>query len=457
MFLLIGFLLFLLFGLLVSLLFLKQTHPLLRMGLSYLLGLGLTTIFMTFFLFEKIPINTLSLLLTLFFLDLLLFFWVHKGLFAFVRECQSFISKKNLSIFEKATVGLLLFLCFYAIVVSLYWPVKDWDAITLYDFRGKILSDIQGQERFMNFQLEGHYYGYPLLTSLSHAFVYILGGKNPLFLSGFFYICLILVFYGSLRQLVKRETALGATVILALNFLFINHITTAYTNLPFAVYYAIGTILLYFWMIGKENGCLITAGLLMALSIWTRDYEPFWLGNFVILLIYCFLKKKIFYPLIFLGPILSMKLFWLDFRRKVVDFFVSNHLNKQVLIGLGQQEINVLSSLVSFKILDPTRLFRVIIFLNKAISPLFFPLLIAFVVFLILDIKAILKDERKYIVLIIFANMFILFIGTLALSLTFPDWEKIPGSIERLFMFFPFLTIFCGAITFEKIFLSNKK
>jgi hypothetical protein len=457
MFLLIGLLLFLLFGLLVSLLFLKQAHLLLRLGLSYLLGLGLTTIFMTFFLFQRFPINASSLLLTLFFLDLLLFFWVHKGVFAFVRECQIFILKRSLSIFEKTAVGFLIFLCFYAIVVSLYWPVKDWDAITLYDFRGKILADIQGQKAFMNFQLDGHYYGYPLLTSLGHAFVYILGGENALFLSGLFYICLILVFYGSLRQLVKRETAVGATVILALNFLFINHITTAYTNLPFAVYYATGTILLYFWMIGKEDGYLITAGLLMALGVWVRDYEPFWLGNFIILLIYCVLKKKIFYPLIFLGPILSTKLFWFDFRRKVVDFFASNHLDKQVLVGLGQQEINVLSSLVSSKALDPARLFRVIVFLNKAISPLFSPLLIAFVVFLILDIKAILKDERKYMIFIIFANMFILFIGTLALSLTFPDWEKIPGSIERLFMLFPFLIIFWGAITFEKNFLSNKK
>ena len=42
--------------------------------------------------------------------------------------------------FDKFAFYLLAFIVIFSVFSNLFWPVTDWDAITLYDFRGKLMN-----------------------------------------------------------------------------------------------------------------------------------------------------------------------------------------------------------------------------------------------------------------------------------------------------------------------------
>ena len=441
MLVLIGFLLTVLFGLFLSLLIVPKMHPWGRLGLAYILGLGILTLFM--FILLLLGINLTGEIILAFFIisNLAMVLFLRKSLRLFLKEFKSSLSISKFSSIEKGIFICIVLLNIYALFASLYLPVRDWDALTLYDFRGKILANPETQFDFMEGKLHIYYYSYPLLVSLSHSLIYIFRGENPLFLSGLFYIAFTSMFYGTLREVGTRGISLLATLLLISNVLLIQHTIAAYANLPYAVYFTMGTIYLYLWIIKGKKGYLFLSSILIALSTWTRDQEVFWLANLIILAIYGLSSKQFIKPIVYALVVIAVRSVWLNFKDSIFGpiLLTSNQLGKSMIVLLHN--------------LDLERMREVAIFLYKAISPNYYPIIILFLTLIVFNYKNIYKLKNFYILLFIFLNFIFLFIGTYIYSFVFPDWIKIPGSVERIFMFFPALFIFYIALvinSFEK-------
>ena len=200
-----GLLLTVLFGFLVSYALSSRLHPIERLGLAYLLGIGLLTflMFLSFLIGLKFTlINTLFVLTVATIILLLLTRNIRSK---FRLEMKELFSLLKFSFIEKIFVFILIILFIYSLINSLYWPVADWDALAIYDFRAKVFAMTGGMAEGID---RGYFFGYPLLVSLANAWVYLLGGDNPKLIYSLFYISFIFVFYGVIRRLCSRRLAL---------------------------------------------------------------------------------------------------------------------------------------------------------------------------------------------------------------------------------------------------------
>lgn len=445
-----GILLMGFWGLLITLLCIPQMRPIERLGLSFVLGIGLSVVLMFIALFIGIELTLMNLLFFLLFSSFLLFLFLKRQLVVFSQQFRQIVSIKNFqqnNFLEKWLIILLLGLGFYALVISLYWPVHAWDALTLYDFRGKILADPQAASAYIRGEFNWFYYGYPLLTSLSNTFVYLFGGKNPLFLSGLFYISLGVLFYGAVREFASKFISLLVTFLLLAHFQLIRHVTLDYSNLPYFTYFIIGTLYLLVWMVKEKKGYFLIGSILIGLSVLTRDQEPFWLVNFVIISLYALNRRKFIYPLIFLLLTAPQRFFWGAFKEGVAGSVFET--SRQV------QD----SSYLINRLPDLGKLKEVFVFLYGVFSGAWgLPILLSFSVVLIFSLKELRKTKNFYLLLFIFGNLGALFLGTYISTFTLPGWEDISDSVARIsVIFYPFWLYFIATSSiFQKIFPDKK-
>jgi hypothetical protein len=434
MLLFLGIFLIILFGLLLSLFIVSdRIQPLARLGLAYILGFGVLTVLMFFALYLKMELSSKNLTFGLVIINLLLLIVLLKRVNQFARELKTLFRKMTFSKIELILLLVIILINVYSIAMSIYWPINDWDAITLYDFRAKIFSNLQLSNSYFNLSFDGYYYGYPPLISLAHTFVSVMSGSNPAFVSSFFFVSLSLLFYGLCREVAARFTSLVVTFLLILNVDLIQHSLKGYSNLPFAVYYGIGTLFLFLWILNKNKGYFVISGILVGLSLWTRDTETFWLANLVLLFVYSIYKKNLIYLPAYFALIYPLKYVWGTFKSPLGEWITTRLINDISIVRFGE----------------------VINFLWNAVSTNYLPFLICFLIVVILDIKGIFKKLRIWFLFLILLNFCILILGTYILSFTFPDWQRIPGSVSRIFMFFPVLIYFYLANVFDSIFLKK--
>src|SRR5262245_15047525 len=115
-----------------------------------------------------------------------------------------------------------------ALTVTLYWPIWTWDALAMFDYRGRVIA-ATGSLDF----LRREYWGtFPLLTSLAHALVYTLGGSAPQAIYPLYYLSLLIVVYENVKSISGRLVAAVTSLILGSTPIVWTHATEAFTNLP---------------------------------------------------------------------------------------------------------------------------------------------------------------------------------------------------------------------------------
>jgi hypothetical protein len=418
----------------------RKIHILERLSLGFLLGSGIFT-FTLFILNWKlnIPFGKNQSLLILLFLNLISFFLDifankkrgEKKLLAYNFNFKE--GFENANIWEKVGLGLILFLFLSSFLSNLYWPVHDWDALALYDFRAKVFLV---EKSLVKAALDNDYFiHYPLLTSLLHLFIYQLGIANPKFVYSFFYLSFIFVFYFSLRSFTNRNKALFFSVLLGLNPFFVNHSMMAYTNLPYSVYLVAGVIYLYEWIKNKKLSTLILSSLLVGFSCWTRT-EPFWVIPVLIVFVYSLIRKR---------PTASILYFFIVyFFHKIWHLFMDN------TIFLKSIDSPSMSSVANYfdlavKMIDINRIILVSSYLYKNVFSSWGVIFLAFLVILFMNIF-ITKNKKNFAFLfILFLFFALLYVGTLVFSITFPGWQEIPDSARRMSMFFiPLIIYYLG-------------
>jgi hypothetical protein len=312
-------------------------------------------------------------------------------------------------------------------VVNSFWPISDWDALALYDFRAKVfLIDTNLIHAALN---NWYFIQYPLLTSLAHLFVYQVGLGNPKFIYSLFYLSFVVIFYYSLRRRVSENKAILFTIILSLVPEILSHATMAYTNLPYTVYLCSGIFYLYNWIKNEERSSLVLSAILVGLSSWVRIAELFWLAPLLIVLMISIKNRKweefIRYPVIILFFYLPWKIFM-------------NYINRAT--------VSVASTVGSsyFSILKESTLERVFVVTKYMYKNVFSTWGLIFPIFLLVIIKTAINWRKSsniflYITLFLFA---FLFAGTFIFSITYLGWQDIPDSIRRMSIFLLPLIIF---------------
>ena len=278
MFLLIGLFLTFTLGYLLINIFDDRLNSYEQIMLSVVIGFGMMTQLLFVLNLLNIRYSVASVLVSLSLLDLFLGLLGMKRIVSSVKALKVvslsavLLWLRALSLYERVIVLALSFLVITAFGRALFWPVWLWDALALYDYRAKIFFEAGGIAKSLAISsLPLH--SYPPMTSLAHAFVYILGGggANPQFIYALFYIALIVTFYISLRKYCRRWMSLLFTLFLASTPMFVEFSANAYTNLPYTFYFGMGTIYLYRFMQEERWGIFIIAALLLGLAGWTRS------------------------------------------------------------------------------------------------------------------------------------------------------------------------------------------
>ena len=423
-------------GLPLVLLLIPKQHPVAIMASSYLIGIGLFTFAMFLVNLAGFRFSLVNESVLLFAISAPLIFIKKKEVKEFFIHAFYLVKKAHFSTVEKWCLGFLVFIGVSSLINTLYWPVSLWDSLVLYDFRAHIFA----ASGFMKEAFIDNYYtGYPLLTSLAHTIVYIMGGEYPQFLHSFFYLSLGAGFYGFLREFVSRKTSLFFTVILLIVEPLFYHSLISYTNLAYTVYLSLGAICVYLWDKKKERGYLIVSALLVALSTWTRSVEPFWLGVFIVVFIVATYRKKF-------RDILTFTLF----------FFPIHEAWKVFQFSLTEKEASTVGEIVGYakiilSVFDPGRWLLVGEYLYTYVVTPWGTIFAVFIISTILML--ILRKLRKFFLsfFITFTLLGVLVLGTFAFSIGYAGTLAIGDAAKRLSMLFYPLFIFCIALVMQEL------
>ena len=134
----IGFAFTILFGFLISSLITKDLSLFEKLGLSFLLGLGIFTFLMFVFSWAGLPISLTDYSLILIVGVGLLLVIQRKTIKRTIVSPLKSIKMSKINLLDKILIIGIVSLVGYSLFTSLYTPVIDWDSLVLYDFRAKV-------------------------------------------------------------------------------------------------------------------------------------------------------------------------------------------------------------------------------------------------------------------------------------------------------------------------------
>jgi 4-amino-4-deoxy-L-arabinose transferase-like glycosyltransferase len=253
------------------------------------------------------------------------------------------------------------------------------------------------------------------------------------------YLSFIFIFYSNLREFADRKISLIASLILATTPTIFDHSTFAYTNLPYTIFLATGSIYLFTWLIKKKTiGYLVLAGVFTGLSTWTRSAEPFWMVNIFMLVLFSIYRfKKYLVPtLIYVISFLFIKEPWV-----LVSYYQS------VSPGIGTTSpIAAEASSYAARLLGTTfnlaRIGEVVVFIYQNVIVSWFPLLFLFIFCIFVNLGDIFKKSNTLFLVTILLHFVFLLCATYVFSFGYAGWSAIPDSARRMAMFFMPLMIF---------------
>lgn len=404
------------------------------LGLSYLFGSGLITILflINHFIFN-IDLNGINFLLAIIVSLVLLTFAIvlSKKRISLIKIKKLKNGFNNVSCFEKFIIVFLLLILGYTFLENYIWPITDWDALALYDFRARVMSTTGNMSEGVEL---GYFFQYPPFTSFLHVFGYIFGSERVKIVYSFIYFSLLMTFYSLLKKTQANYVALLGVLMLGIDAFVFRHATMAYTNLSYVAFISLGLIYLTFWLNNSSKKDLLVGGILVGLSTWVRASDPFWYIGILIILFGLIKKKKQIRvgASLILGTVLIYK-FW--------DYFVatinisSNTQNREslylkVLTGDIQYYLNIIKSIPMIIIY----FWDNVIIIIKHLLPL-----------TIFTIYYDFKNKNNlniisYILLII--SWIMIFAGIIVFSLFYETWDLIGESLQRMSMVLIPLVIF---------------
>lgn len=429
--------LLLVFGYLFTKVLIKSVGSFEALTLGLLLSIGMFTFLIYIYSWIGIKITTLSVLVTLFLLIVTCYLMCKKFKIDVLQLSSFKFNKINeFTLIEKVIAISILGVLGLSFFLSLYFPITVWDALALYDFRAKIITETGFFVQVArNYEYFAHY---PLFTSLSHTVFYLVGTNNPQFIYSILFICFGSVFYLNLKNIANRKVALVATLLLITIPEIFQHSTIAYTNLPYTIFYVSGLIYLYNAYIYERLDLLFVSSLLIGLSTWVRSDLPFWLTGILFVILLSIIKKSIKPILIYLVPFLIIQQPWSRFNSSMFGKSYST-------VG---QVTNASSSLMQG--IDINRLIDIFMYIYNNVFIAWGTLSVLFISFVIISIVNKSIKKTLFFLGFIIVDLFLLFAGTYLFSMHVNEWKEIADSAVRMSMFFPPLMLYYISIVIGK-------
>lgn len=244
-------------------------------------------------------------------------------------------------------VLVVLALLFY----SLFLPLFEWAARTVFDFTAKILfyEKTIYSEALLEADRVHEHPEYPMFVPLAENWFYnVLGYYNDrlvkivYFLIGF---ALILSFYSVLRKFTNRTYALIFTVFFCCTEAFIYRTYTGEADVPLSFFYFVGGAYLFLWMHRQRISYFLISILFITFTMFTKSEGTAFFAILVFcLLLFLFfdkkntLRRKYFSLISYIGIPVLLILPWQLFRMQLP--------NTQVLITMF--EFNPINIIVKF-------------------------------------------------------------------------------------------------------------
>ncbi len=367
------------------------------------------------------------------------------------------LPKYSLSSWEKIIVILLFLIVSFTILQNLFWPITDWDALALYDFRARVVAETGN---FLNGFDLGYFFQYPPYTSLLHTSLYVLGFNRVKIWYTLIYGSFLSIFYVLLRRHTSRILSLLGTLLLAVNPLIFEHSIMAYTNLSYTVFFSLGILYLLEWMENNSWTELLLGSFLIGGSSWIRASEPFWLVGLIIIcskIFFLWKEKKLnmIQTLISFTSIVIIvrsRIVWTSFLQSIAQTSQIVEDTQSTQSTSWYNHIPVISQIFEFRyyliiLLNQKsnnmvkHLYDVSAYFLKNIIPI---ISIYFAPSIYVCLSVIKKREFflifRWTILLIFLLM--IFVGIFIFSFTFETWDGIGGSASRMSMFLIPLFVF---------------
>lgn len=354
---------------------------------------------------------------------------------------------------EKGLLAGIIFVVSTAVIISSYWPVRDWDSIVSYDFRAKTFVVTGSMETGLKL---GYFLGYPLMTTLGHTWVYLLGFPYPGIVHSLWYLSLVILLCTALAKRTSRAWALGWSLVFCFSSGLFDHALMTYTNLAYATYLIAGYFYTLEWLETRKNDSLILSGTLIGLSTWARSAEPFWLIPLFMVLVAGLLQKEIRSVSIYSLLILMIRQPW--------KFFESLHPEPTRLSAeLSKEAQAFIEKSLLEKVLTRLNIPGIwevmVYFWQYVISPTkyqYIALLLAGFITLSLTKRKMANPLLQYLLIAITLNIAGVMAGIFQFSIFFREWREIGGSAERMSLFLgPLILFFVALTTYQLIFMTK--
>lgn len=327
---------------------------------------------------------------------------------------------KSRQVFVIIFAVLIAYILLSVFLYDFYWPVRDWDALVLYDFRAKSFLATGWMTDAIS---RGYFFGYPLLTSLAHLWVYQLGMTNPMFLYALFYLSFVFSFYFILRRFNSTPMALFLTLIAISYGGIFSQAQIAYTNLPYLVYLILSYGYLFAGLKNRKVGYLLISAVLLGLSTWTRSTEPFWLISLAVAIMGTILVKKYLGAFYYLTITILIRYPW-------IGFVNANYKNIDVL-KYAPQTIGLFFSNISI-----SRINQVTVYVWRNVySQHYISIAAVFLLAVFLIVHKKFKGNSALLLFSLLGNLIFIWIGTYLLSITKQNWKAIGESAQRMSIF----------------------
>jgi len=217
---------------------------------------------------------------------------------------------------EITLAGGILLVSLASLFESVVQPIWSLDAVAIWAVKGKAIFSL-GTVRVAGDY--GYHAFYPLNIPIAIALFYYFGEPFVKSIFPFYFMAILMVFYGSLRRHGCHNTASAGTLILALTPLVFEHSTIAYADLPMAFYYTSSVIYLYAFCKENNRAFLMLSSVLVGMGCWTRPDGPIWLFPNLTVLTICALRRKQWLdPILYAGPILFFFVPWSVFTHYII-------------------------------------------------------------------------------------------------------------------------------------------
>jgi hypothetical protein len=328
-----------------------------KMGLSFLLGLGLETVFLLLFDLAHIPITYLTMVGTSTLLALFLIYFKMNSLAEDFKALKNYrIRIGQINFTWLLFFSILLYIVYAISKKGLYWPIMENDSVVGYDYMAKLIA---AEGKINNSVFEGmqgtlsiNRFLYPPLVSGSFAMAYISGEELSKAITLIFYVSLLVTFYGLVKKYTTHTSAMLFTCFMAVTPEMYSHAALGLTNLPNAAYVSLAIISLFVYTDRKDKEYFWLSAILMSFSLYSRsDSVVFAFAALAWLALEAWRQKDL-KPILMYGVIsLSLFVAWNVYVKLIIkanagDFFIKEFFWDPEKLG------NVLDKAYSFIVSD---------------------------------------------------------------------------------------------------------